>query len=572
MAVGSAYKKAWIFWGLPLGEISAFGQYLVARNLVSDSAWGRVQEVFAEARQGLAGTITGLGLLSEKDLAQAYSQYFNLPVAGADDWPIEPLYIEDLNPQYLSARHVLPVRDMGDRVEAIVADPADSYGIDALRFATGKPVSVKLATQRELEGAINHLYFGLVEENAADALDIDALADDVDRLKELATDAPVIRFVDRTIDDALLKRASDIHVEPIRGQLQIRLRVDGVLVEIQGPPRDMAAAVVSRLKIMSGLDIAERRLPQDGRMRVRAHGKEIDFRVATSSTSQGEAVVLRLLDRGAVKLDFDNLGFDEQIKQPFRDALRRPDGIVLVTGPTGSGKTTTLYTGLSELNTAERKILTVEDPVEYVIDGLGQVQVDGRIGRTFANSLRSFLRQDPDVIMVGEIRDDETAGIAIQASLTGHVVLSTLHTNSAAAAISRLMDMGVEDYLLASTLRVVMAQRLVRTLCETCKKPEMPSEAMLEELKLKADGGSYYSAQGCEECHQTGYRGRTMIGEILEITPVIEQAILAHTSGTELEQIAQKNGMRTLFDHGMEAVREGRTSFQEVLRVTKERG
>ncbi|MBL4790664.1 MAG: Flp pilus assembly complex ATPase component TadA [Kordiimonadaceae bacterium] len=521
-----------------MGEIVGFGQFLVARGLISDGAWARVQEVLAEAKQGLAGTITGLGLLSEKDLMLAFEKFFGYEQVDPNDWPIEPLHIDDLNPQYVSACAVLPVRDLGDEVLAIIADPTDKFALDALKFATGKPVIPKLATLRELETAINHLYFGIVAENVMDSLDINALADDVDRLKELATDAPVIRFVDRMIDDALLKRASDIHVEPSGGLLAIRLRVDGVLIELPGPSRDMGAAIVSRLKIMSGLDIAERRLPQDGRMRVRAHGKEIDFRVATSCTSQGEAVVLRLLDRGAVKLEFDSLGFDDQIKEPFRAALRRPDGIVLVTGPTGSGKTTTLYTGLAELNTSERKILTVEDPVEYVIDGLGQVQVDARIGRTFANSLRSFLRQDPDVIMVGEIRDDETAGIAIQASLTGHVVLSTLHTNSAAAAISRLMDMGVEDYLLASTLRVVMAQRLIRTLCNECKTQEHPSAALKVDLKLPENTDNYHTANGCHACNQSGYNGRTMIGEILEITPTIEQAILAHKSGTELETIA----------------------------------
>ncbi|WP_417452080.1 GspE/PulE family protein [Kordiimonas sp.] len=555
-----------------MGASTEFGAYLVHRGLLSDGAWTRVQEVLSEARQGLAGTIAGLGLLSEKDLALALSAHYELPEAGENDWPLIPVDLPDLNSTFLRSFHILPTRDHGDFLDAIIADPTDEYAIKALTFAARKPLSLRVATLRQVEAAITHLYFGGEVDDKHDEMDPEAIADDVDRLKELATDAPVIRFVDRMIDDALSRRASDIHVEPISGALKIRFRVDGILLELPGPSRDMVAAVISRIKIMSGLDIAERRLPQDGRMRVRAHGKEIDFRVSTSPTSQGEAVVLRLLDRGAVRLEFDRLGFDDEVKRPFRQALRKPDGIVLVTGPTGSGKTTTLYTGISELNEPERKILTVEDPVEYVMEGVGQVQVDARIGRTFAKTLRSFLRQDPDVIMVGEIRDDETASIAIQAALTGHLVLSTLHTNSAAAAISRLLDMGVEDYLISSTLRLVMAQRLVRTLCSHCRKEETPSPHLLKELKLDGVVDRFYCGAGCAECHGTGYLGRRMIAEVLEITPAIEQAILAHKSGTELETIAKRNGMRSLFDHGLQVVRDGQTSLSEILRVTRERG
>lgn len=553
-----------------MGANTDFGAFLVARGLMGGADLARVEEVLTEARQGLAGTIAGLGLLSETALAGALGDHFGLPPAGDDDWPLEPLNIPNLNPTFLQTFHILPVRDCGDAIEAIVADPSDEYALKGLAFATGKPVRAKVATLRRVEAAINHLYFGSVEDLDDD--DPEGLANDVDRLKELATDAPVIRFVDRLIDDALSKRASDIHVEPIGGLLQIRLRVDGMLVEVPGPSRDMTAAVVSRLKIMSGLDIAERRLPQDGRMRVRAHGKEIDFRVSTAPTAQGEAVVLRLLDRGAVTLNFDSLGFDEVIKAPFREALQCPDGIVLVTGPTGSGKTTTLYTGLSELNTPERKILTVEDPVEYVIEGLGQVQVDARIGRTFASSLRAFLRQDPDVIMVGEIRDEETAAIAVQASLTGHLVLSTLHTNSAAAALARLTDMGVEPYLIASTLRLVMAQRLVRTLCQQCKVEESFGAEFLDDLGLAEFDGTFYGPRGCETCHGSGYSGRTMIAEVLMISPAIEKAMLEQVSGSALEALARKGGMRTLFEHGLEKVKAGETTLTEVLRVTRERG
>lgn len=558
------------YWGFDLGAKGDFGGYLVNNGLLSESAWSRVGEVLSEAQQGLVGTIAGLGLLSEKDLSLALSQHLAIELADENDWPLDPVLIDDLNPTFLRSCHILPARDFGDKLLAICADPSNEYAKNALQFAAQKPVVLKVSTLREVEAAITDLYFGGAALDKGQE-DLEGLADDVDRLKELATDAPVIRFVDRLIDDALSRRASDIHIEPINGTLAIRLRVDGVLVELPGPARDMTAAVLSRVKIMSGLDIAERRLSQDGRMRVRAHGKEVDFRVSTSPTSQGEAIVLRLLDRGAVRLEFDSLGFDNAIKQPFRSALKSPDGIVLVTGPTGSGKTTTLYTGLSELNSPERKILTVEDPVEYVMDGLGQVQVDAKIGRTFAATLRSFLRQDPDIIMVGEIRDEETASIAIQASLTGHLVLSTLHTNSAAAAISRLLDMGIEDYLLASTLRVVMAQRLVRTLCGACKAPDTALPEFLQTVVPDHNDGKFFKPVGCEECNHTGFVGRRMIAELLEITPEIEKAITGRVSGTDLEQLARRNGMRTLFEHGLNVAREGQTSLQEVLRVTKER-
>ncbi|UTW58740.1 Flp pilus assembly complex ATPase component TadA [Kordiimonas sp. SCSIO 12603] len=554
-----------------MGAYQDFGEALVAQQQLSAASWARVLDVLSEARQSFAETLAGLGLFSEEALAEKFSVHFGLPLAEDIDFPHEPVDIPGLNTTFLNSSKILPVYDHGDTLAVLMADPTDDFARKGLEFAAGKPINIKITTLRKLEAAINRLYMG-GDSSFDDETDLLAISEDVDRLKELATDAPVIRFVDRLIDDALHRRASDIHVEPIDGILQIRLRVDGMLKEVQSPSRDISAAVVSRLKIMSGLDIAERRLPQDGRMRVRAHGKEIDFRVSTAPTAQGEAVVLRLLDRGAVVLDFDALGFDEKVREPFRSAVKKPDGIVLVTGPTGSGKTTTLYTGLSELNEPERKILTVEDPVEYVLNGLGQVQVDARIGRTFANTLRAFLRQDPDVIMVGEIRDEETASIAIQASLTGHLVLSTLHTNSAAAAITRLLDMGVEDYLIASTVRLVMAQRLIRTLCRECVEEDNVPDAVLEDIGLTQADGPFHTAKGCEVCHQSGYAGRTMIAEVFELGKDIERAILERKSGTELEEIAKAGGMRDLFAHGLEKVRAGETSLTEVLRVTRERG
>lgn len=547
--------------GLPL----SFGNFLIKKKMLTSEAWARVEDVRSDVDQGLASTITGLGLMSETDLAVSLANFTNSELATEGDWPLDVVAIPDLNPTFLKAFHILPVGIGDSHVGAILADPTADYAINALEFATGKPVRFMVATLRQVETAINRLYFGQGEQG--DETNLHGLAEDIDRLKELATDAPVIRFVDRLIDEALSRRASDIHVEPIEDVLQIRFRVDGILVPVPGPPKDITAAVVSRLKILSGMDIAERRLAQDGRMRVRAHGKQVDFRVATSPSASGEAVVLRLLDRGSVVLNFDALGFNTTVKERFRRALSSPDGIVLVTGPTGSGKTTTLYTGLSELNTPERKILTIEDPVEYVLDGLGQVQVDNKIGRTFAKSLRSFLRQDPDIIMVGEIRDSETASIAIQASLTGHLVLSTLHTNSASAAVTRLLDMGVEEYLLASTVRLVLAQRLVRLLCTTCKAPDY-QDYQMEGLRADDQRLSIFKAVGCEECGQSGYRGRTIITELLEIDAEIEAAIIEKRSGPEIQKIAEQNGLRTLLQTGFEKVAQGQTSVAEVLRVT----
>lgn len=549
---------------------STFEDFLTEKEILSESTCTRLHEAMLETNQGLAASLSGLGLLSENDIAHHMADFYNLEVASIDDWKLsQPDLIKDVNPVFLKNFHIAPIYLESGNIVAVSADPSNTYAKEALEFSTSKSIVLKVAPLRELETFLNDTYFGgnhLFDETA----DQQSIDDDVNRLKELATDAPVIRFVDRLIDDSLSKGASDIHIEPINGLLSIRLRIDGVLVELPKPSRDMTAAIISRVKIMSGIDIAERRLAQDGRMRVRAHGKEVDFRVSTSPTNQGEAIVLRLLDRGAVELKFANLGFDNHIKELFLKALNAPDGIILVTGPTGSGKTTTLYTGLSELNTPERKILTVEDPVEYVMDGIGQVQVDSRIGRTFANTLRSFLRQDPDVIMVGEIRDNETAGIAIQASLTGHLVLSTVHTNSASATISRMLDMGVEDYLLSSTVKIIIAQRLVRKLCASCKTIDDGTYAFLTASSLQKKEDVIYKPRGCPTCNYTGYKGRRMIAEVLAMSPIIEKAIIERKTASDINTIARESGMRTLFEHGLEAVKTGETSMSEILRVTRE--
>jgi general secretion pathway protein E len=397
---------------------------------------------------------------------------------------------------------------------------------------------------------------------------VDAEAD-VERLRDLASEAPVIRLVNRMIERAVEQRASDIHIEPFEGRLRVRYRVDGMLGETEAPAEKLAAAIVSRIKIMARLNIAERRLPQDGRIKVVVRGKEFDLRISTTPSLHGESVVMRILDRDGAVLDFKALGFRDDTLKSYLSALERPHGILLVTGPTGSGKTTTLYTSLIRLNSPERKILTVEDPVEYQLDGVLQIQVKPEIDLTFARALRSFLRQDPDILMIGEIRDLETAQIGVQAALTGHLVLSTLHTNDAAGAIARLMDMGVPDYLLTSTINGVAAQRLVRKLCPDCREASEPDAELLARL----DAGDnpprvLYHAKGCDHCKGTGYAGRAALVEVLVMDDALRRLVLQRADAREIEKAAVEGGMRTLYQDGLLKAAAGVTSIEEVLRVT----
>ena len=400
--------------------------------------------------------------------------------------------------------------------------------------------------------------------------------DDVEHLRDLASEAPVIRLVNLIIQRAVEARASDIHIEPFENRLKVRYRIDGVLQEVEAPPSRSTAAVISRIKIMAKLNIAERRLPQDGRIMIRVQGKELDLRVSTIPTVYGESVVMRLLDRETVVLDFWELGFTDHVLKPFLEVLHMPHGIILVTGPTGSGKTTTLYTGLQKLNAPVRKIITVEDPVEYQLEGINQIQVKHSIGLTFAGALRSIVRQDPDVIMIGEMRDLETARIAIQSALTGHVVLSTVHTNDAAGGITRLLDMGVEDYLMTSTVNGILAQRLVRKICMSCREPYEALPEMVKELNLnKLVKGrkkkiTLYHPKGCEECSHTGYRGRMGIFEFLIVSDPIRRLILQHADSTQVFEQAQKEGMRIMYEDGLVKCLEGGTTVEEILRVTQE--
>ncbi|MCE9522293.1 MAG: GspE/PulE family protein [Alphaproteobacteria bacterium] len=536
----------------------------------------RAWRVFEHGRVSLSKILLELGLVPERDLVAAFEQALGIPVATAEDYPLDPVLADDVTERFLKDSRTILLAANDDTVTIAAADPLDSFVIDALRLATNRRVLIKAGTSGDIEEALRRLYSGN-ESDALAAAGADGAQDitesDLARLRESASEAPVIRFVNALISRAVEAGASDIHIEPFERRLRIRTRIDGVLKEEDPAGIELAPAILSRLKIMSGLNIAERRLPQDGAVKLAVRGKEVDLRIATAPVAHGECAAIRILDKSSVALDFTALGFDAAAQAKLDAVLQRPNGIFLVTGPTGSGKTTTLYAALQRLNTAERKILSVEDPVEYKIAGVNQIQVKPEIGLTFAHVLRSVLRHDPDVILVGEIRDPETARIAVQASLTGHLVLSTVHTNSAAAAITRLLDMNIEDYLLTSTIAGILAQRLVRMLCPACKTPVDIGVEWLREMNalgLPAAGRRVYQAKGCPSCHGTGYRGRTVITELLVPDERLRRMVAERAGAAQIHAAAVAQGMETLRRNGLRKALEGITSIEEVSRVAQE--
>ncbi len=539
------------------------------RRLMAEDAIGRAETVTLETGERFESVITRLGMISELTLAQAFAHSQQLELIRGDELP--SIAVAGVNPSasFLREMRALPISIENDRLLIALANPFDDFAAEALGFAFGKKVDRAVALPSDIDAAIDRLY------GASDAIagvsDGIADEDDLERLRDLVSDAPVIRAVNRLIADAVDARASDIHVEPNEDRVVIRLRIDGILVEAPALPAAMRTALVSRIKVMADLNIAERRLPQDGRMRVAVRGNEIDLRVATSPSIHGESVVMRILDRSNLALDFATLGFSDALAVKLRHVLAKPYGIVLVTGPTGSGKTTTLYAALSEMNTGSRKILTVEDPIEYRLPGIVQTQVNAGIGLTFAASLRSFLRQDPDVMMVGEIRDLETAQIAVQSALTGHIILSTLHTNTAAGAVTRLLDMDVEPFLLTSTLNAVLAQRLVRRLCTDCRMPYHPSETQCAALNLMPPTElTFYQAKGCASCRNRGFTGRIALIELLMINDDVAQMILKRADTREIVEAAKHGALSTMLDDGIAKLKAGDTTIEEVLRVVAE--
>src|SRR5690606_1706065 len=508
---------------------------LAGRGWLKEADLGRAQRLHAETGGSLVSLLVRLGMVSERDMAEVAAEVLGLPLLAARDCPEAPPAGVQLPLRFLKQQAVCPVGEDEQHVDLLVADPQDPYAAEAVALASGRAVRVRVGVRAEIADLIERYYgagrsaMGAIVENLGDEAGGDEA--DVEQLRDLASEAPVIRLVNLIIQRAVELRASDIHIEPFENRLKVRYRIDGVLEEAESPPSNLTAAVISRIKIMAKLNIAERRLPQDGRIMLRVQGKELDLRVSTVPTAHGESVVMRILDRESVVFDFKKLGFTDHFLPKFLKVLELPHGIMLVTGPTGSGKTTTLYTALSQLNTPDVKIITVEDPVEYQIEGINQIQAKAQIGLDFAQALRSIVRQDPDVIMIGEVRDLETADVASQSALTGHLVLSTLHTNSAAGGITRMLDMGVDDYLLASTVNGILAQRLVRRLDAEHAEAFVPSPEVIRQYQLENftdERPPRLYRPVASALTPTGYFGRTTIMEFLTMTEPLRRLVMQH--------------------------------------------
>ncbi|MEQ1528058.1 MAG: type II secretion system ATPase GspE [Methylococcales bacterium] len=558
---------------------SAILKELQDRDKLSVAELKKVERVQkTSVAESLPQLLVKLGLCSELDVADAFVATGSFEKVSAEQYPMEMQLPESVSLRFLKQYHVIGLASTENDVAVAMMDPGDQFVVSALKLASGKNVIVKVGLLSEIDAALEVQYgqSQANKESNVDDLDYDDIGEeDLEHLKDLASEAPVIKMVNTIMQRAIETKASDIHIEPFEQALKVRLRVDGVLHDIDAPPVKSTAAVISRIKIMAKLNIAERRLPQDGRIKVQMLGKELDLRVSSIPTMHGESVVIRLLDKENTVLDFAALGFAGRHLQQFIDVLALPHGIILITGPTGSGKSTTMYAALKQLNTSERKIITVEDPVEYQMEGVNQIQAKPQIGLTFASALRSIVRQDPDVIMIGEMRDLETASIAVQSALTGHLVLSTLHTNDAAGGVTRLLDMGLEEYLLTSTVNGILAQRLVRRLCPECKKSYVAPPELINDMRLRrfAPEGEIvlYKPVGCNSCSGTGYRGRLAIIEFLQMTDPIRKLIMTHAEAGAIEKLAVQEGMQTLYENGLVKVVQGVTTLEEVMRVTSEK-
>ncbi len=541
--------------------LDQIGEALSERDLLEADDWRRAQALAEESDQSIRVVLDRLGLLAQEDWAKTAATVLNLKFIELEKHNDALIVHDKLTLEFQQSHKIAVIAENEDRLALAMADPTDDYARRAVELAVGKSVLPCAAVERTIEARLR-------DHEAAQAVSDDAFfaEEDVNRIKSRADDAPVIRYVDDLIAGALKAGASDIHIEPYEKRTVARMRVDGVLEETAPPPPGMSEAIVSRVKILAGLNIAEHRLPQDGRIRLRIDGKETDLRIATSPCLHGESVVMRVLARDQKAPQFDALGFDGGALKTLQKILKSPHGMIAVTGPTGSGKTTTLYAALNQLNDGTRKILTVEDPVEYQVNGVVQIPVRADIGRTFANSLRSILRQDPDIVMVGEMRDGETAQIAAQAALTGHLVLSTLHTNDAPSAVTRLRDMGLAPYLIAATLRAVVAQRLVRKLCMHCRTPrEVP--AIAPDI-IKASGATqFYEPAGCDACNGRGFSGRVGVFEILPITEEITQHLTDGADAALIRKVAEAAGMKSLHEDALLRAALGQTTLEEALSV-----
>lgn len=558
------------------------GELLVHENLITPDQLKKALEESKNAGGRLGESLSKLGILDETELADFLSKHYKVPSINLEEFEIDPEIIKLVSAEICKKHTIIPVNRAGPTLIIATSDPSNIYVADDIKFLTGYNVEMVVAPESQIKKAIEK-YYGkqasdsVINEVMQELTDseiesVEAEEDiDVKDLEKATQDAPIVKLVNHILTDAISKGASDIHVEPYEKFFRIRFRVDGVLHEAMQPPIKFKNAVISRLKIMSSLDIAERRVPQDGRIKLRVKDKEVDFRVSSLPTLFGEKVVLRILDKSNLQLDLTKLGFMESQLKLFRDAINQPYGMVLVTGPTGSGKTTTLYSALMELNQITDNISTAEDPVEYNLPGINQVQINDEVGLNFAAALRSFLRQDPDIILVGEIRDFETAEIAVKAALTGHLVLSTLHTNDAPSSITRLLNMGIEPFLVTASVNAVIAQRLVRKICSNCKtETDVPSKLLIE-MGMDPEETkevTCYKGAGCDRCNGKGYKGRLALYEIMPLWEELKEMVLNGASAGELKKEAVRIGMSTLRNSGLQKIKEGLTTTDEVLSIT----
>jgi type IV pilus assembly protein PilB len=560
------------------------GELLVEDGLVTERQFQKALDQANKVSEPVQKILVSMGFVTEKDITEVIGKQMGVDFVDLDDFDLDPELARSI-PEHLAQRYkVIPIAQKENKLTMAMVDPLNVIAIDDIRLITGFDIEPVISTEDAIMKAINRQFgttdLAEVEETVKDisAADFgpmevdDAVEEEIalDKLKELVDEAPIVRVVNLIISQAINDKASDIHIEPEQKSVRVRYRVDGVLHDVMQPPKHIQAPMVSRIKIMANMDIAERRIPQDGKIHLKHDNREFDLRVSTLPCVHGEKVVMRILDKGSVMLGLNKLGFYPEMQGPFETIVEKPYGMILVTGPTGSGKSTTLYSVLNKLNRGEVNILTIEDPVEYQIQGINQVQQNERAGLTFASALRSFLRQDPDIIMVGEIRDGETARIAVEAALTGHLVLSTLHTNDAAGAITRLIEMGIEPFLCASSVIGVLAQRLTRVICPNCKESYVPPIESVRRFGLSAYTDSeitFYRGRGCDHCKMTGYKGRLGIFELLVITDRIRGLILQRSSTAEIKQCAIEEGMKTMPDDGLRKVLDGLTTIEECLRT-----
>ncbi len=555
------------------GKKKRLGEYLIEQGLVSNDQVKKALEEQKKAGSRLGQTLVELGFLSEDDLIVSLARQLNLPHIDITSYSIKPEIIK-LIPQNIARRYeLLPLEKVGTELTIAMVDPLNVFAIDEVQKITRCRIEPVICSRSGLEKVLNQAYVqpGSGAPDTGKAPDSHSSLQTDKEVQSSIEGKEIIELVDEIIQEAVKARATDIHIEPDEDEIRVRCRVDGFLREFRNFSKEVHLPMVSRIKVLAGLDISEKRVPQDGRFQFDLPDRQIDLRVSTLPTVIGEKVVMRVLDKSMIVIDLGQLGFSPDNLEQFKDLITRPYGMILVTGPTSSGKTTTLYSALNTINTVEKNILTVEDPVEYRMKMINQVQVNPRAGLTFAAGLRSFLRQDPNVIMIGEIRDMETAEIAVQSALTGHLVLSTIHTNNAPSTVTRLIDMKIDAFLVASAVSGILAQRLIRTLCEECREPVVPSREMLQSLGLDpAQKHTFYKGRGCETCGGTGYRGRIGIYELMVINDSIRDLILKGASTVELTQEARKNGMKTLREDGLQKALDGRTTLEELLRATTE--